>query len=105
MAVMEPNVTRELQDIRNDLTMLRKDLSELTQAVRVNVKDEAYHLREGAQHTFEVARERGDRVIHNVEHRIEERPFFSVFMAFGIGLLTGWLTERRALMGRQVWRE
>lgn len=105
MAIMEPNVTRELQDIRNDLTLLRKDLSELAQAVRVNLKDESKHLREEMFHTFDTVRERGDKIIHNVEHRIEERPFLSVLAAFGVGLLAGWFTERRALMGRRVWRE
>jgi ElaB/YqjD/DUF883 family membrane-anchored ribosome-binding protein len=105
MAVVEPNVTRELQDIRNDLTLLRKDLSELAQAMRVNLKDETQHLREGMFEAFETARVRGDKIIHNVEHRIEERPFLSVLAAFGVGLVAGWFTERRALMGRRVWRE
>ncbi len=105
MAIMEPNVTRELQDIRNDLTLLRKDLSELAQAMRVNLKEESKHLREEVSHAFETVRERGNRVIHNVEHRIEERPFLSVLAAFGVGLLAGWFTERRALMGRRVCRE
>lgn len=61
MAVVEPNVTRELQDIRNDLTLLRKDLSELAQAMRVNLKGETQHLREGMFEAFETARVRGTR--------------------------------------------
>ncbi|WP_051304256.1 DUF883 family protein [Calidithermus chliarophilus] len=104
MAVVEPNVTRELQDIRNDLISLRKDLSELAQAVRVNLKDETQHLREGARHALDAARERGDKAIHTMEHRIEERPFFSVVTAFIVGLLAGGITERRMLMGRQGGR-
>jgi ElaB/YqjD/DUF883 family membrane-anchored ribosome-binding protein len=100
MAVTEANVTRELQDIRNDLTMLRKDLSELTHAVQVNVRNETRHLGEEARHVAEMTRERGEKVVHQVEHRIEERPFFSVFSAFGVGLLAGWLAERRVLTHR-----
>lgn len=100
MSVMETNMTRELQDIRNDLTLLRKDLSELAQAMQVNLKEETSHLRENTRQVFETARERSGKMIHEVEHRIEERPFFSVLAAFGVGIMAGLLAERRMLPGR-----
>ncbi len=39
--------------------------------------------------------ESGERVLHNVEGKIEDRPFASVLTVLGVGFAVGWLVGRK----------
>ncbi|MEQ5836059.1 DUF883 family protein [Marinobacter sp. R17] len=95
--------------VKEDIQLLREDLAKLTRAVAdgqksniSNLRDEIRkesrealrHARERGDEAFNRAREAGDKAIHDVEHKIEERPFLSVVIVFLVGLLVGKLLDR-----------
>ncbi|TBW58495.1 DUF883 family protein [Marinobacter halodurans] len=95
--------------VKEDIQLLREDLAKLTRAVAdgqknniSNLRDEIRkesrealrHARERGDEVFNRAREAGDKAIHDVEHKIEERPFLSVVIVFLVGLLVGKLLDR-----------
>ena len=43
---------------------------------------------------FNRARDASSKAVHDVEHKIEERPFLSVVLMFLAGLLVGRLLDR-----------
>jgi ElaB/YqjD/DUF883 family membrane-anchored ribosome-binding protein len=109
MAVANRNLEEELDALKADLDKLRKDISTLvssfgdaaTDAVETSgrraraaagpVTDRAGEVWDNA--TNEASR-RGRAGVAAVEQQIEERPFISVLVAFGIGLVIGNLINR-----------
>ena len=99
----------EYEQVRQDLQQLRDDLSKLTKAVadgqKSNVSSlrdeirresrEAFdHMRQRGDEAFNRARDASSKAVHDVEHKIEERPFLSVVLMFLAGLLVGRLLDR-----------
>jgi ElaB/YqjD/DUF883 family membrane-anchored ribosome-binding protein len=109
MTVANRNLEEELDALKADLDKLRKDISTLvssfgdaaTDAVETSgrraraaagrVTDRAGEVWDNA--TNEASR-RGRAGVAAVEQQIEERPFISVLVAFGIGLVIGNLINR-----------
>ncbi|WP_111493964.1 MULTISPECIES: DUF883 family protein [Marinobacter] len=95
--------------VKEDIQLLREDLAKLTKAFSENQKsnisglrdeirresrEALRHARERGDEVFNRAKEAGDKAIHDVEHKIEERPFLSVLIVFLVGLLVGKLMDR-----------
>ena len=107
---MEAKSSRnEYEQVRQDLQQLREDLSKLTKAVADGQKSNISSLRDeirresreafdqGRQHgdeAFNRARDASTKAVHDVEHKIEERPLLSVVLMFLAGLLVGRLLDR-----------
>ena len=109
MAAANRNLEEELDTLKAGLDTLRKDISSLvssfgdasTDEVRTRgrraraavgrVTDRASEVWDDA--TNEATR-RGREGVAAVEHQIEERPFISLLVAFGIGVLIGKLIDR-----------
>ena len=109
MAAANRNLEEEFDTLKADLDKLRKDISSLassfgdvaTDEVKTRgrraraavgrVTDRAGEVWDDA--TNEASR-RGREGIAAVEQQIEERPFISLLMAFGIGLVIGKLSNR-----------
>jgi ElaB/YqjD/DUF883 family membrane-anchored ribosome-binding protein len=99
----------EYEQVRHDLQQLREDLSKLTKTVaegqKSNISNLRDEIRRESREAFDQVRERGDeafnrardassKAVHDVEHKIEERPFLSVVLMFLAGLLVGRLLDR-----------
>lgn len=100
------DLNKELDELKKDLKDLQKDLQSAVksggqaaesgmEAARNKLEAEAERLMSKLQDAATGAVESGERVIHNVEDKIEERPFASVLTVFGVGLAVGWLLGRK----------
>lgn len=99
----------DYRNVKEDIQLLRDDLAKLTKAVAEGQKGNISSLRdeirkesraalkaarERGDEALNRAREAGDKAVHDVEHKIEERPFLSVIIVFLVGLLVGKLLDR-----------
>lgn len=106
--------------VKNDLKVLQDDLAKLTRAVAEGQKskvsnfrdeirkeseealddmrkrgDKAYsQAREAGERAYSQARDAGGKAVQSAEHKIEERPFLTVLLAFLAGLLVSKLLDR-----------
>lgn len=96
----------DLDGLKSEIEQLRSDLGSLVEAVLEGGKDKAESadatLREELQERLESlrdslaqARERGEEAVETAQHTIEERPFVSVLVAFGVGMVAAKLFSRR----------
>ncbi len=92
--------------LRDDLDALKSDLQTLKEDLRVFASDAGAAARHGARDAAERLRERGKAAYSagkekavwakdEVQGQIEDHPFASVGIAFGVGLLIGAIIARR----------
>ena len=109
MAAANRNLEEEFDTFKADLDKLRKDISALASSLGDVATDEVKTRGQRARAavgrvtdragevwddaTNEASR-RGREGVAAVEQQIEERPFISLLMAFGIGLVIGKLSNR-----------
>ena len=99
----------EYKQLKQDLHQLREDFANLTRAVtegqKSNVSSLRDEIRRESREAFDQVRQKGndalnrakdagDKAVHDVEHKIEERPFLSIIIMFLAGLLVGKLLDR-----------
>ena len=108
MAVTNRNLEEEFDTLKAGLDTLRKEISSLVDAfdaatgeVRTRGRRARAAVGRATARAGEVwddaaneASRRGREGIAAVEQQIEERPFISVLVAFGIGLVIGKLINR-----------
>ena len=92
------NYDAEVQAIKDDVAGLRKDLQTLIKTVaddqKAHGKEALDKARAEVNRLASEARAKGREGVHALETQIEERPFTSVLVAFGIGLILGKLLDR-----------
>lgn len=99
-------VAQDFDTVKDDLGQIRKDFAELAQAIldagRSGAKDAREKLEQEAQRRLDQLRDtahsvraRGAHAVESVHDVIEERPFTSVLVAFGIGLIIGKILDRK----------
>lgn len=92
------NYNAEVQAIKDDIAGLRKDLQALVKTVaddqKTHGKEALDKARAEVNRLAGQARAKGSEGISAIETHIEERPFTSVLMAFGIGLVLGKILDR-----------
>lgn len=99
----------EYDQVKQDLQKLREDLANLTKTVTESQKSNISSLRDEIRResrealdqvrnrgndALNRAKDAGDKAIHDVEHKIEERPFLSILIMFLAGILVGKLLDR-----------
>lgn len=99
----------DYKQVKEDIQALRDDLAKLTRTVSDNQKHNVSSLRDEIRReslealdsvrqkgdeALRRARDAGDRTVHDVENRIEERPFLSIIVMFLAGVLVGKLFDR-----------
>lgn len=100
------DLAKEFDVVKKDLKELRVDLrslvesggnvtSEAMNAARSKLEQEAELLMSKLQDAASGATESGERMLHGVEDRIEDRPIASVLTTFGVGFALGWLFGRK----------
>jgi ElaB/YqjD/DUF883 family membrane-anchored ribosome-binding protein len=104
--MVEKTIENDMQSIRDDIAALRADLSAITQdlksmgksraeATKENLSATAQSLKEEITRLFDETRERGKKSVEAVETEIGERPFTSLLISFGAGLILAKLLERK----------
>ncbi len=100
------DVAKELDELKKALKDLQKDVQDVAKSggrlagdevdvLRGKLEKEAERLMSKLQGVASGAAESGERVLHNVESKIEERPVASVLTVFGVGFAVGWLLGRK----------
>lgn len=87
--------TNELNNIKSDLSALRKDLNAYVSTKASNGRQAAEQLKDSAQDNLVQLRGYGRQQIENVEEEIRQKPGRSVAIAAAAGLLAGFLFSRR----------
>jgi ElaB/YqjD/DUF883 family membrane-anchored ribosome-binding protein len=93
------DITKELNQLRSDITDLKEDMASLVGAMRTagieqgrQFYDRAY---EKARRTGESVRDKADEAYGAFGRGVEERPLTSVLAAFGTGFVVGMLLDHR----------
>ena len=100
----EPELQKQIDDLKDDLKALRTDLGELARILkdlgvgkvheaRSSVEEELEARREELRRRWEEARGRGKKTMDDFEQGIGQHPFSSVLAAFGIGFLIAKLLD------------
>jgi ElaB/YqjD/DUF883 family membrane-anchored ribosome-binding protein len=88
----------EIKALKDDLAGLRKDMQTLVKTVgedaRNRGRETVSKAKAEAGRYADEAVTRGKEGMAAIESHIEDRPFTSVLMAFGIGLVIGKLLDR-----------
>lgn len=95
----------EIETLRGDLAKLREDFSAIPGTGRDIASDSVAAARESLRQETEKLLERlrtvgdevggqGREVIDEVGRTMKERPVTSLLVAFGSGLVLGWMTQR-----------
>lgn len=94
MATDEKSEQKSEQDLQAQLNALRTDLAEITKTVRNISADYAHQGQDRLRDTAQRAQQQFKDSLGTVQEEIEHRPFSSVAVAFGIGLIIGRLLHR-----------
>ncbi len=95
-------VKRDLQALRDDMAKLTRTVSEsqknnissLRDEIRRESREAFDQVRQKGDEALNRAKDAGDKAFHDVEHKIEERPFLSIIIMFLAGILVGKLLDR-----------
>lgn len=90
---------KDIQELRESLDKLTKDVSAIGASLADEVKTRAGRtadsVREGARNAAGEIGAKGKQTVDTVENTVRERPLQSVMVAFGVGLLLAQLVRRR----------
>lgn len=107
----DPDVKDEMDNLKSDLQSLRHDVAEMMHSILESGKGQASGMKDRASDEIENrlrqfekkmgdTKHRGEQVAESARHTVEERPFTSMLIAFGVGLLAGGLLSG-GLMSRK----
>ncbi len=91
MASMDDEVAK----LRKDMDQLRGDISTLTTSFKELGAQKGRAAIARARRTGDSVREEANAWRAKADHEIEEHPFTSVLVSFGVGFLIGMLLDRR----------
>jgi len=84
---MATDSNKDLENLRKDFESLRNDLASLTENIKASSSKRA-------QAGVDAAREQFDQTSADLADEIAERPFTTVFAAFGLGFILAKLLDR-----------
>lgn len=101
----EEELRAEIETLKEDLAKLRNDLSAIPATGRDIAEDSVAAARESLQQETEKlaarlrsaadeAESQGRELVDDVGRTVKERPMTSLLIAFGGGLILGWMTQR-----------
>ena len=98
MATAKKNVVTMKQDIPAQLEILRGDIANLADSIKlqaqVTVADKKATAKQVTTEKTELVRDRYDELTTKAETSIKENPLTSIAIAVGAGLVLGALTRR-----------
>lgn len=95
----QPDLTKDVEDIKESVEKLRSDLSKVTQTMIEKGKSETEaakdRLIEELKFELEAAKDKGKEKVEDVERQIQDKPFMSMIIAFIIGLVIGKFFDKK----------
>lgn len=88
------NNTQETDALKKDIDQLKRDISTLTESIKQSAEQRAQAGMSSARGKYDEFRREADRHAQDLGSEIEARPFTSIMVAFGVGLLLGKLFGR-----------
>ena len=93
---MEKTHDKELDELRSEIANLRTDITKLFDGIKnyagTKVSDEKDHIIDRSHQIwadlmdkFYTSKARGKKVVRDVSSKVEEHPFISIMVAFGVG--------------------
>ncbi len=99
MASEAETLKKDIEELRGSIEKLSKDVSSIGQSMAKDIKaragETAENVRDGAKATVRQIGEKGKQGAEAVENTVRERPFQSLLVAFGAGLLISQLIRKR----------
>jgi len=103
MAVQE--IEQQVEELKSDMAKLRGDLSGILQTLLEAGKSEAGEVKEQMEAkameqletlkgAVQATRDRGQRAVEQLGHRVEQNPMLSVLGALGVGFMLGVVLDR-----------
>ena len=90
---------QDLETLKDDVTKLRADLSQIAKSLLEKGKNERDSAKdrvlEELSYDLRSARDKSRETVGTVEHKIQEKPFMSLLIAFLIGLVLGKAFDRK----------
>lgn len=90
---------QDLETLKDDVTKLRADLSQIAKSLLEKGKNERDSAKdrvlEELSYDLRSARDKSRETVGTVEHKIQEKPFMSLLIAFLIGLVLGKVFDRK----------
>lgn len=86
---------KEIDALRDDLEAIKNDVSSLVTTLKKLSSKEGAALKDKVGQSSEWTKAQAQNAAAVTAKKIEERPFSSVLVAFGIGLLIGLFLDRR----------
>ena len=95
----QEKLSQDVETLREDVSKLRADLSQLGKNLLERGKNETDAARdrviEELKYELQAARNKSRETVESVEHKIQEKPFVSLLIAFLVGLVLGKLFDHR----------
>lgn len=91
---MATNSEKDIQELRDEMSKLRSDFTEISKTLRRISGERVEKGREKLRESAEWSRKRARDSLGDFEHEIEERPLTSIATAFGVGFILGKLLDR-----------
>tara|TARA_R110002110_G_scaffold91964_12_gene239289 strand:- start:5522 stop:5821 length:300 start_codon:yes stop_codon:yes gene_type:complete len=99
MSTSNDAIKKDIDDLRAVLNQLTSDVSELSKSTATNLKSQgekkAAELKAGVQAGSQAAVEKGRESAAAIEGTVRERPFQSLMVAFGAGLILSQILRKR----------
>lgn len=84
----------DAEQLRADLEQIKQDIAALTNTLKGLAADRGHQGMDALKSAAAGTEQQAKAAVQSVENQISERPFVSVLMAFGFGLLVGKLLDR-----------
>lgn len=99
MASDSDTLKQEMDELRASLEKVTKDVSAISQSLKQELKDQAGRvagdIRDGARSVASDIGAKGKESAEVLEAAVRERPFQSLIMALGVGLLLAQFIRKR----------
>jgi ElaB/YqjD/DUF883 family membrane-anchored ribosome-binding protein len=85
------DVDQTVSDLKNDVSALADELGD---AADDTMRRTLKRIEEAVADLYETVAEQGGRGVEAIERQVDERPWTSLFVAFGLGCLIGLVVGR-----------
>lgn len=82
-------------ELRNQMTKVGEDISELGSAAKEAAQEKVDHVRSAMTDYYKQGKAKAQELEHSLEDKIRTHPIQAVLVAAGVGLVIGLLLRRR----------
>ena len=104
--MIEKTHDKELDELRSEIADLREDITKLFNGIKnyagakvTNEKEQviekSHQLWADLMNKFESSKVRGKKVVKDITTEVEEHPFISIMIAFGVGYAIATICTRK----------